>query len=105
MGRLRAGRLSQKQLANEIMEQTGISVVTCGKCPGVFLARIRDEIGDDHRCPYCGTEEDISIFPDLIYDCTDWEHEKYSPYKGPKGIYTNDYCGCFYNLNKETANG
>lgn len=54
----------QLELQIEIVEKTGINIVTCGNCGDVILHRIQDEEID---CPYCGHNGDPCNFPDLNY--------------------------------------
>lgn len=55
---------NQYELAQEIVNATGISIVTCGMCGQVMLHRIEDV---ELKCNECGFESESSDFPDLFY--------------------------------------
>ena len=54
----------QLRLAQEILQETDINIVTCGDCGSVMLHKVNVE---ELECGYCGLKDDISSFPDLYY--------------------------------------
>ena len=55
--------LEQYDLAQEIVDKSGINIVTCGNCGDVNLHRLVDE---DITCASCGFESEPCEFPDLF---------------------------------------
>lgn len=55
---------TQLDLQLEIVEKTGINIVSCGNCGTIVLHRIEDEV---IYCFDCGFESDPCDFPDLNY--------------------------------------
>lgn len=55
---------NQLQLQREVVEKSGINIVTCGNCGSTILHRITDE---EIKCPDCGYESEPCDFPDLNY--------------------------------------
>ena len=54
---------SQDSLMKEIVDKSGINIVTCGKCGSTVLHRIGIE---EIYCPYCEDTCDACDMPDLI---------------------------------------
>lgn len=55
---------TQLELQQEIIDKTGINIVTCGNCGDTLLHYIDDEV---IICPYCKMESEPCDFPDLNY--------------------------------------
>ena len=53
---------TQMDLQREVIEKSGINIVTCGDCAEVLLHRLTDKV---ITCPYCELSEDPCHFPDL----------------------------------------
>jgi|TARA_X000000368_G_C22872946_1_gene641765 predicted RNA-binding Zn-ribbon protein involved in translation (DUF1610 family) len=62
--------LEQYDMAQEIVNKTGINIVTCGNCGDVLLHNINDldseGTSNDIVCPSCGWESESCDFPDLF---------------------------------------
>lgn len=55
--------MTQIELVKEIIEKTGINIVTCGNCGSIVLHRINDiEIS----CDDCGLVSEPCDFPDAF---------------------------------------
>ena len=55
-------RLEQYKLQQEIVEKSGVNIVTCGNCGSVVLHRVGDE---EIECPDCDFVSEPCDFPDL----------------------------------------
>ena len=55
---------TQLELQQEIIDKTGINIVTCGHCGDTLLHYIDDEV---IICPDCKFESEPCDFPDLNY--------------------------------------
>jgi hypothetical protein len=55
---------TQADLQREVVEKSGINIVSCGMCAEVILHRISD---DEILCPHCEFNQDPCHFPDLYY--------------------------------------
>lgn len=53
---------TQNELQQEIIDKTGINIVTCGNCGSVLLHYIDDEF---IQCPDCKFASEPCDFPDL----------------------------------------
>ena len=58
----------QYGLAQEILEDTGINIVTCGNCGHIFLHRLDDNL---LTCPHCLRINEPCDCPDLFYQLED----------------------------------
>ena len=56
---------TQNELQQEIINLTGINIVTCGNCGSVVLHYIDDEF---IQCPDCKFASEPCDFPDLNYE-------------------------------------
>lgn len=54
----------QSELQQEIIDKTGINIVTCGNCGRVMFHYTDD---NDIKCPDCGFESEPCDFPDFEY--------------------------------------
>ncbi len=58
----------QYELAQEVVNKSGINIVTCGNCGDVNLHRIfPTESDEDITCARCGFESEPCDFPDLFH--------------------------------------
>lgn len=55
---------TQADLQKELVQKSGINIVTCGECAEVMLHRATDEVV---VCPFCEFSNDPCHFPDLYY--------------------------------------
>lgn len=56
---------TQNELQQEIINKTGINIVTCGNCGSVLLHYLDDEF---IQCPDCKFASEPCDFPDLNYE-------------------------------------
>ena len=54
----------QKELFFEMVQKSGINIVTCGSCGEVVLHRVNDT---EIQCPACGFKSEPCDFPDFYY--------------------------------------
>ena len=64
VGHLKPTKETQADLQKEVVQSSGINIVSCGMCAEVILHRITDEAV---FCPHCEFSEDPCHFPDLYY--------------------------------------
>jgi len=53
----------QFELSREVVQKSGINIVTCGMCGEVLLHRFEET---EIKCPYCEFESEPCDFPDLF---------------------------------------
>lgn len=56
----------QHNLANRILIELGINIVSCGTCGNVLLQDIKAE-KEEIKCVSCGSTGDIADFPNVFY--------------------------------------
>lgn len=54
---------AQVLMAERIVNELGINLVTCGDCGHVLLT----DNSDDIECPHCGFKSESCDFPDLFH--------------------------------------
>jgi rubrerythrin len=62
--------IEQYDMAQDIVNKTGINIVTCGNCGDVLLHNINDldseGTSNDIVCPSCDYKSECCDFPDLF---------------------------------------
>jgi predicted RNA-binding Zn-ribbon protein involved in translation (DUF1610 family) len=53
----------QFEMSKEVINATGINIVTCGDCGSTLLHRLTDQ---EIECPDCGFISEPCDFPDLL---------------------------------------
>ena len=76
----------QCEMAQQVIDKTGINIVTCGQCGHVML-HSRDDC-DNIECPHCGFTSEACDFPDFFHERSVEDFE---------GLCYN---GCFYKGDK-----
>lgn len=72
----------QCEMAQQVIDKTGINIVTCGQCGHVMLHSM--DGCDNIECPHCGFTSEACDFPDFFHERSVEDFE---------GLCYN---GCFY---------
>ena len=62
----------------EIIQESGVNIVTCGMCGKVLLHGTEES---EIECPFCGYESEPCDFPDYIHNTPNIPEPRFSSYE------------------------